>query len=305
MVWLALALTTATGAHAETRDEPLPLTLDSGREVTALLRMPVEASGPLPVIMLFGGFGGAERTLDYIKAPVPAIVASFPYPYDAPDGLGVRTFKRAVDDFGQGVDDTFDGIAKLTAALRARPDVDEARMTIVGASAGAPFATISAARLDIPGLVIVQGFGELSSVIARQFDLKLVERYGGWVRPVTHTVSCLLVGYLDLPAPEDAARHLQSGQQVLKVTATDDERIPAQATEALWSAIDGSDARATRMDLAGDHLRGYGDPEIDRILKRAVDWMQAHDLLVSSVAGNQASTSTQSSTAVSPSPYPS
>lgn len=260
-------------------DEHLTVQLDSGRSLQMLIRAPQQAEGRLPAVVLFGGFEGTAQILDYVKTQQPLIRASFPYPWDAPSKVGPMQIPQILADFRQAVDDTLAGIAVLTRHLRQRPDVDPGRLMIVGASAGAPFATIAGQRNTVPGIIIVQGFGEIAEVIARQFDLKLVPRYGSWVRPLTWLFAHAIVWWMDLPEPEHYAAQLEQGQQVLMVTAAADERVPASATAALWSALQGSAAETSRLDLGGGHLRGYGDPAIDEIMLHALEWMRQCDLL--------------------------
>lgn len=264
---------------AADRITPLQLELPNGRRLPAEIRAPDHADGRLPAVMLFGGFQGTAEILDRITTGQAVVRASFPYPWDPPRRLRAGNLRDSLLDFRRAVDDTIDGIVALTTALLARDDVDPDRISIVGASAGAPFAVFAAGRAGIPGLVIVQGFGQVPDVIGRQFELKLRQDHGAWVAPVSRLLGRAISCYLDLPAPEDDARRLRSGQRVLMITATDDERIPAAATEALWQALQASDAEIDRVDRPGAHLRGYGDPAIDEILAQAIAWLRSSDLI--------------------------
>lgn len=284
---LLLALPARAAAQSvPTEDLSYPVTLQDGSELELVLRRPADVSRPMPAIVLFGGFQGAARILDYIQTDRAVIRASFRYPWTAPEDVSLLAVPEILRGFGQAVRNTFEGINKLVALLRARPDVDPQRIVIVGASAGAPFATIGGQREDVPAVIIVQGFGELADVIAHQFNLALVPDYGAWLKPLSWLFARFIVWFTDLPQPEVAAGQLQPEQQLLMVTATDDKRIPAAATEALWQAIQASPAQATRMDLEGGHLRGYGDPEITRILSRAMDWMEQADILPAAATTN-------------------
>lgn len=263
---------------APTRAETITLELADGHRIHADLRVPV-SPGPHPVVLLYGGFEGTNHILSVIRSQRPAILASFPYPYVRPGKVRWWQIKSVVDDFGVAVDRTFAGIEALTIALRQRPDVDPNRITIVGASAGAPFATISAQRLKLQGLVVVQGFGDMPGVFARL--LHDAWRDGpDWLRgPVSQLVGHAFVWYLDLPEPSEYAERLTAHQRALMVTATEDHRIPEESTEALWQALQRSAAKTQRQDLAGGHLRGIGDPAIADIMRRATGWMQAQGLL--------------------------
>lgn len=272
LCWSGLSL-------ASSVDTRIPVTLASGHETTLLLRGPAEVAEPLPVVIVFGGFESSERTLDYLPTDRAIWRATFPYPWEAPENVGITRVPAILRGFRTAVDDTFDGIRQLLEVLRARPDVDPDRIVLVGASAGAPFATIAGAREQVPGVVIVQGYGRLGLVIGHQFRLSLEKRYGAWVRPLTSLLGHGIAAWTQLPEPEDAARRFTAEQQVLVVNAADDERIPATAIEALWSAVDESPAYALRVDRPGGHLRGEGDPEILALMGVAFSWMEDAGLL--------------------------
>ncbi len=246
--------------------------LDSGKPIEMVLRRPAEVATPRPAIILFGGFGSAAQVLDAVDAAPDYIRASFAYPWTPPARIRPWTIPALLKDFEAAVADTFAGINLLVASLRARADVDATRIHIVGVSAGAPFATIAGVRERVPAVVIVQGYGDLGAVIGRQFELSWVPKFGRWSAWPARALGRYLVWQLDLPAPEDAARRFTAEQRVLLVTARQDQRIPAQAAELLWSAIQDSPARASRIDLPGEHLRGLDDPAIAEILRRVLGW---------------------------------
>lgn len=266
----ALIALPALGAQ---RIERVPFTLDSGRELVAEIRRPADAREPLPAVMLFGGFRGAASVLDTVPADLPIAAASFDYPFDPPRRLRFPQSFVHLPAMDRGIEQTFEGIRRLSAHLRTRPDIDASRITIVGASLGAPFATISAAELDLPGLVVVHGFGELRRVVAHQFLRKLEPRLGCWARWPAWGLANALVWGLGLPAPEDYAPELQAGQRALMVVAGDDELVPPQATETLWQALQASSAEVERVDESGGHLRGVSDPRIADLVDTALDWM--------------------------------
>lgn len=265
-------------AAAQARTDTVALTLDSGRIVEARVRVPAACALSCPAVMLFGGFRGAARVLDAVPAEAPLIAASFDYPFDPP-----RKF-RFPQSFGDlpavkdGIDDSFEGIERLTAHLRTRPEVDASRVTIIGASLGTPFAVTAAADHGIPGLVLIHGFGELRRVIAHQFIRKLEPRVGAWIRGPAWGLSNALVWGMRLPAPERDARKLQAGQRVLMVAAREDEQIPPLASEALWRGLQASSARIERIDHDGAHLRGIDDLRVVEMVGIALDWMRREDL---------------------------
>ena len=259
-------------AHSELQHQRLELA--SGRTVEARIRIPVTAgAAPYPALMLFGGFRGAARVLDAVPQDLPLIVASFDYPFDAPRRFRFPQSFADLPALGRGIDDTGDGIAQLTAHLRARPDVDAHRISIVGASLGAPFAVRAAADLQLPGVILVHGFGDLRRVIAHQFIHKLEPRLGVWVRWPSWGLANALAWGLGLPRPESDARRLGPEQRVLMLNAQDDQRIPRAAVEVLWHGLQASSAHVTRYDHEGTHLRGVNDARIDILVAETLSWM--------------------------------
>lgn len=275
-----LLLAAAPAGAAAFVEERVPLTLDDGRVIEATLRRPAQATGRLPALMLFGGFQRAAQVLDLVHLDRPVIWASFDYPFDPPRKFRFPQSFRHAPEARAAIHGTFDGVARLHAALRARPDVDPARITVIGASAGAPFATVAAARNGIPGVILVQGFADVTRVVQHLFVRKLKPKYGRWIEWPALWLAQWLNWYCEIPDVAAAARTLRAGQQVLLVTASDDDYVPREATEALWSALQGSGARHERMDLPGAHL-GVGDDRarIADILARAVQWMERRGLL--------------------------
>ncbi len=276
---LALLLAAAP-ARAQQHIEHIPLRLASGRVIEAELRRPQAADAPpLPAVMLFGGFRGAATVLDAVPADLPLAAVSFDYPFDPPRRLELPQSLADLPALDRGIEDSFEGIGLLSAHLRTRSDIDARRITIIGASLGAPFAVISAADHALPGLVIVHGFGRLRHVIAHQFIRRLEPRYGRWTRwPAWGLANALVWGFA-LPAPEDAARRLRASQRALMIVAADDELVPRAATEALWQALNRSSARIERQDEAGTHLQGTEDPRIKDLVDTALNWMRNAGLL--------------------------
>lgn len=274
----ALSLMLAAPAAQGRVIERVAFTLDSGRVVEAQIRRPADARNPLPAVMLFGGFRGAAMVLDAVPQDLPIASASFDYPFDPPREFVFPGTFAHIPAMARGIDETFEGIVLLTAYLRARHDIDDARISIVGASLGAPFATISAAELALPGLVIVHGFGEIPKVIGHQLQQAAERRGRAWLRRPAQGLANLLTWAFRLPAPEDHATKLAPDQRALMIVAGDDELIPRRATEALWTALQASDARVERIDESGGHLRGVDDPRIADLVRTAMDWMQRNDL---------------------------
>jgi dienelactone hydrolase len=267
-------------AGPATRDETIQLTLDDGRVVPATLRRPVGVKQRLPALMLFGGFQRAAKVLDLVHTPRPVAWATFDYPFEPPRKFH---FPKSLADAPQAraaIHGTFDGVVKLHDALRQRRDIDPTRITVVGASAGAPFATVGAVNGNIPGVILVQGFGDVTAVIQNLLARKYRPKYGEWVRWPARWLAQWIVWYCEIPDIAAYARKLRPSQHVLLVTAAKDDFVPREATESLWSALEQSRSRHERIDMTGGHL-GMGDDTqlIADILQRAIKWMEQRGLL--------------------------
>lgn len=260
------------------REETIPITLDDGRVLQARLRFPPGASAPLPAVMLFGGFRGAARVLDRVHAGEPLVFASFDYPFEPPRKFVFPKSLKHAPEMKAAIHGTLEGVGKLYLALRQRSDLDPKRITVAGASAGAPFATIAAAEHHIPGVVIVHGFGRITSVIARQFVRKWEPRYGRWSALPAWPLALFCIWYTGVPDPEDFAARMSGEQKVLMISAAQDSFIPREASDALWDAFDRSQAKHERVELPGDHV-GRSDQQLAEILERALAWLRKNDLL--------------------------
>lgn len=278
---LSAVLAAPAFAAAPTRDEQANLVLDDGRVITATIR---RRDDPMPrrrpAIMLFGGFQGAATVLDRVQADRDLVWATFNYPFDPPRKFHFPSSLRYAPEAQAAVRGSFDGVVKLYEALKKRGDVDPRRITVVGASAGSPFATVGAARAGIPGLILVQGFGETTEVFRNVLARKYRKKYGGWVDAPAGWLACWLTWYLEVPDIAAHARQLKAGQKVLLFTAAQDDFIPKESTELLWSALEESAAYRERVDLQGLHL-GVGDDRarIAEILEHALRWLERNDLL--------------------------
>jgi hypothetical protein len=265
---------------ATAADEKIALTLDDGRVLEATVRVPDGAEGRLPALMLFGGFRSAAKVLDKVQTPRPVVWASFDYPFEPPRKFTFPGSLRHAPEARAAIHGSFEGIGKLYRALAEHPRVDPARITVAGASAGAPFATVGAARDPIPGVLLVQGNGDVPAVIANLIARKYRAKHGAWVERPARWLAEWINWYCEIPDIAGEARKLRSSQRVLMITATQDDFVPKPATEALWQALGESEARHERIDIEGIHL-GVGDDSarIVDILDRSMKWMDEQDLL--------------------------
>jgi pimeloyl-ACP methyl ester carboxylesterase len=230
--------------------------------------------------MLFGGVQRAAKVLDLVKLDRPVIWATFDYPYEPPRKFRFPSSLQYVPEAKAAIHGTFDGVVKLHEALRARADVDPRRITVIGASAGAPFATVGAARTDIPGVILVQGFADVVRVWQNLMTRKRRAKYGDWIDWPALWLARLIHWYCEIPDIAAHARRLRASQKVLVFNTIGDDYIPAEASEPLWRALEESPAQYERIMLTGKHL-GVGDDSqlIADILQRSLSWLEQQALL--------------------------
>ncbi|MGH6960527.1 MAG: alpha/beta hydrolase family protein, partial [Dongiaceae bacterium] len=246
----------------------------------ATVRVPEAGAGRLPALMVFGGFRRAASVLDRVQTGRPVVWATFDYPFEPPRKFSFPRSLANAPEARAAIHGSFEGIEKLYLALAQHPRVDPARITVVGASAGAPFATVGAARQPIPGVILVQGMGDVTAVIENLIARKYRAKYGDWVQTPSRWVAEWINWYCEIPDMAAQARQFRAGQKVVLFTATQDDFIPKPATESLWAALQQSGAQVERIDIEGIHL-GVGDDRarIAEILERAMQWMERQGLL--------------------------
>lgn len=266
------------------RDEILPLSVRAeDQPLVARVRVPREPhAGRLPAVLVFGGFEEASKVLDLFEPSTPAIVASFDYPFAPPRKLEFPGSLKLLPVARRTVHGTLEGIQALVTALLARPDVDPARVTIVGASLGAPFALIAAGNdARVAGLVLIHGFGDVARTAQSRLEWTLGRRYPALLaRPLSWVIAQGAWAYGGLGSPEKAARRLRPSQRVLMLQAAADSFIPVEVSDSLWVALSASSATSRqRLVLPGDHLQP-GSGALLREIQGEVDrWMAGANLL--------------------------
>lgn len=277
LILLALLLPTAT--MAERIEETLPLTLPSGASLPVRVLRPAQAPDKLPAIILLGGYQRGAAALDLVSTDQPVLLAGFDYPVELPRKLRVREIPELLPKTRRAITDTRGGIAALHQALSRRPDVDPRRITLVGVSAGAPFATLAAADARIPAVILVHGFADLPEVIEHQFARRWEPKHGWLGRIGAWLSSRLLHGLLRLPSIEESARSLDASQRVLMIRATEDDFVPKAGSDALETALRASRARVEVLIQPGGHIRGAAPERLQPVLKASMEWMEREGLI--------------------------
>jgi hypothetical protein len=262
---LARAETLGTTVDGGMTEQEVLLTSTSGLRITLAIRRPTIVPGDTARRLLFLVLGGHERgrgAAQLIGDTRGTIFASMDYPYDGDHRAKGLAVLAQIPRIRRAFYATPPAVSLALDHLLARPDVDLARVELIGASFGAPFATIAAARdTRVKRLWLAHGGGKPWAMI----DTGLVKEIP-WTplrRPVSGLATLLASG--PRLAPE-----LWIGQvaprPVVMLNALDDDRIPRRSVTALWEA---AGEPREQVWLPGKHMQG-NRPEVLRALVDAV-----------------------------------
>jgi dienelactone hydrolase len=227
-----------------------------------------------PLYVILGGQRRGKRAGALIGDTRGNIFASLEYPFHGdPDAKGFALV-RQVPAIRDAIFDTPPAVMLALDHLLARPDVDTTRVEIVGASFGAPFATIAAA-LDprVTRLWLAHGGGQPYRLINRGLESEI-----SW-RPVRALVAGAANMFASGPrlAPEKWIGRV-SPRPVVMLNAEEDERIPRESVDALWGA-----ARDPKQIvwLPGLHMQGNRPETLEQLVERMLAIAEARDSLPS------------------------
>jgi len=246
-------------------EQVVRLTSATGLRVTLAIRRPAPAPGDHARRQLFLVLGGQERgrgASRLIGDTRGTVFAAMDYPFDGdPKAKGLALVAQ-LPAIRRAFYDVPPAVALALDHLLARPDVDPERVELVGASFGAPFATIAAARdTRVTRLWLAHGGGKPWAMI----DTGLVHEIPWWPArlPVSGLATLLASG--PVFAPERWIGRV-APRPVIMLNALDDERIPRRSVDALWAA--GREPKE-QVWLRGRHMQG-DRPEVLRALVDSV-----------------------------------
>ncbi len=248
-------------------EQELALTSATGLRVHVAVRRPSPAPGDTARRMLFLLLGGQERgrgAAALVADTRGTVVASFDYPYDGDHRAKGLAVVAQVPAIRRALYDSPPAVTLALDYLLSRPDVDLARVELVGASFGASFATIAAARDPrVTRLWIAHGGGKPLAMINAGLEREIPVAPLRW--PVAGLATLLASG------PRFAAERWVgrvSPRPVVMLNALEDERIPRASVEALWNA-----AREPKLQvwLPGRHMQGNRQ----EVLRALIDTVMA------------------------------
>lgn len=252
------------GAARETRVE---LTAVTGLRVEVAIREAL-ADSLLPpgrkrtLFVILGGHQRGAGAGALLGDTHGAVIASLAYPFDGDHAAKGLALVAQVPAIRRAFYDTPPAVTLALDHLLSLPGIDSARVELVGASFGAPFATIAAARDPrVTRLWLAHGGGRPLLLIARGLEREIPFAPLRW--PVAVIADVLASG--PRFAPERFVGRV-APRPVIMLNATEDERIPRASVDALWAAV-----REPREQvwLPGLHMQG-SRPEVLRALVDSV-----------------------------------
>lgn len=266
-----------TGALVETKvgpptldgtsvEEEVELLSSTGLRVSLAVRRPVDGAVATAtgrqLFLVLGGHQRGKGAAALIGDTRGTIFASMDYPFEGDHRAKGLAVVAQVPAIRRAFYDTPPAITLALDYLLSRPDVDASRVELVGASFGAPFATIAAARdARVSRLWIAHGggrpFAMIDTGLAREIPSRVLRA------PVSGLATLLASG--PRFAPERWVGRV-APRPVVLLNARDDERIPRRSVEALWAA---THEPREQVWLPGLHMQG-NRPEVLRALVDSV-----------------------------------
>lgn len=225
---LVAADSTFLGVRGRSAHWEVWLRNDRGFRVRARLREPVPAPSRAQLVVLIDGQGIGADAVDLLPEDAGTIAVALDYPETFPQSL---TLEEAVAHLGRIRRAALQVPASVLLALDAwatRPDVDTARIAVIGSSLGVPAAT-AATALDprVDGTALVYGGGDLALLLETNLEVEpallraIVARLGAlWIAPLEPT------RYAGRIAP----------RPLVLINGSDDPRIPEASVRALYDA---------------------------------------------------------------------
>ena len=224
-------LGTAPGARQPS--ELVRVTSTSGLQVLLRAIRDPGNQARLPVLIVLGGHRTGSDAVDLFGKVRGRAVVAMDYPYNGPEKVrGIRQTLSTLPLARRAMMDTPPAVSLVIDWVLQQPWADPSRISIVGASLGAPFAALAAARDDrISAALLVHGAADnlawIETQVARRNDAKLLHR------PVATLIWWLAHG----PTFDTATNVARiAPRPVLIVGARDDERTAAWQTEDLFDA---------------------------------------------------------------------
>lgn len=242
------------------RIEAVTVRSTSGVTVPMLVKRPL-ADSAAPLVLILGGHATGRDAARLIPDTRGRVVVALSYPYTGPHRMKGLEILKWAPDIRQALHDTPPAIQLALDWLLQQPWVNAREVHGVGASLGTPFMTVAAA-LDprITHVWSVHGAGRTRDLLAHNAQESMPALFA----PLAGTLADVIVGgpYL---TPEKWVQRVAPRPYTM-LNATEDERLPRPAIEALYAAA--SEPKAI-VWFPGKHVQP-NRPEIVRALVTTV-----------------------------------
>lgn len=247
-------------------DQEVRLISTSGLAVDLGLRWRAgSGAGQRPAVLLMGGQRTGRGAARLVEDPRDALVVALSYPTE------VRRI-RGLDDFlavRQAILDTPAAVMLAMDYLASRPDVDPARVELVGVSLGAIFACVSGALDErFRRVWAIHGGGDLQllfeSALAGDLPFAPARRLAAWL--------VRLAGHGFTLAPEAWAGRVAPRPFVM-VNAESDQRIPRASVELLFES---AGEPKELLWLSGQHVSPRQEELVRELCGLVLERMRTH-----------------------------
>ena len=242
------------------RIEAVTVRSTSGVTVPMLVKRPL-ADSAAPLVVILGGHATGRDAARLIPDTRGRVVVALSYPYTGPHRMkGLEIFKWA-PDIRQALHDTPPAIQLALDWLLQQPWVSAREVHGVGASLGTPFMTVAAA-LDprITHVWSVHGAGQSRALLAHNAR----ESMPHLLAPLAGALADVIISGPYLTPERWAARI--APRPFTMINATNDERLPRAAVEALYDA---AQQPKSLLWMPGQHVQP-NRPEVVRALVTTV-----------------------------------
>jgi fermentation-respiration switch protein FrsA (DUF1100 family) len=190
---------------------------------------PRERSTRHPAILLLGGWAAGRHAIEYARDVPDVVILALDYRLAWSGARDVAGVLHDVPAVRRQLFDVIPAAALAADYLLARPDVDPARLVLVGFSFGALFVPCLAAHDHRnAAAAMVDGGGDVGSIVAvnlRPWEDEATRRAAGWAAGL-------------LLRPLEPLRHAGSiaPTPFLMINGSRDARMPRESVEKLFAA---------------------------------------------------------------------
>jgi hypothetical protein len=236
------------------------ITAKSGLSFSLTVRRQVaDTTSRLPAVIILGGHLSGKEAARLVGETPGVLVAAVSYPFTGDLRPSKSTFSRQIPRIRAAFLDTPPALMLALDYLLARPDVDAQHVEGVGVSLGAPFMTIAGA-LDSRFSRVWAIHGSGGSYAPLEANMKRTISFKPARVAAAGLANVIIAG--PTLAPERWVSRI-SPRPFIMVNATEDERLPRAAVDALYER---ASHPKEHIWMSGGHIHGDA-PTIQRLVQ--------------------------------------